>query len=61
MGRKRTQGAKKAPAALKSAAVAAVLAVILFIAGTLLRMYTDDLGFLDALAAFARDTFSPGR
>lgn len=49
---------RKRPASVVSIAVAAVLIVVLLMAGTLLRMHTREIGFVDAFSGFVSDTFS---
>ncbi len=44
-------------ATLISLAVAGALVIALLIAGTILRMHTHDLGFVEAFASFVSDTF----
>lgn len=51
---------KGTKAALMSVVVAGVLVLALLLAGTLLRMNSLGTGFMEALASFLRDTFSPG-
>lgn len=46
--------------ALITVAIAAVLALVLLIAGTVLRMHTQELSFAEAFSSFAADTFSFG-
>jgi len=51
---------KSKKAAIVSIAVAAVLVVVLLIAGTVLRMHSRNLGFIQAFASFVKDTFLAG-
>ncbi len=48
---------KRKNTALIAAAIAAVLALGLMFAGTLLRMNTRDMRFAEAFCSFAADTF----
>lgn len=48
---------KKKNTALITAAAAAALALGLMVAGTLLRMHTQDMHFWQAFSSFAADTF----
>ncbi len=38
--------------------IAAAALIVLIIAGTILRMETDDIGFFDAMGAFLKNTFT---
>lgn len=51
-------GRKGQRATLLSIAIAGVLVVALLIAGTVLRMNTRDVGFVEAFASFVSDTFN---
>lgn len=51
---------KRKNTALITAAIAAVLVLVLLIAGTVLRMHTQNLSFAEAFSAFTADTFSFG-
>lgn len=39
--------------------VLAAIVLLLIAAGTILRMQSHDMGFLEALLSFLRDTFDP--
>ena len=48
---------KRKNTALITAFVAGILAVVLFIAGTVLRMNTQQVGFMEAFRSFTADIF----
>lgn len=60
MAPKKSMENKRKNTALITAAIAAVLALILLIAGTMLRMRTHDLNFAQAFCSFVSDTFRFG-
>ena len=53
-------GRKRGKTALITALIAGALALVLLIAGTLLRMNTHELGFGEAFCSFVSDTFHAG-
>jgi len=53
-------GRKRKSTALISVAVAGAAVVALLIAGTVLRMHTRNMDFMQALGSFVSDTFNAG-
>ena len=53
-------GRKRGKTAFITALIAGALALVLLIAGTLLRMNTHELGFGEAFCSFVSDTFHAG-
>ena len=48
---------KSTRATVTTLIIAGALVIALLIAGTILRMHTHDLGFVEAFASFVSDTF----